>query len=174
MSTLVKMSPRWSSILASPTSICPCSALSHTRWYLTSMCLLHPLSIGFLIKVTTEQLSTFRLGTTGSAPSSSPKTLHTHYVWQEAFSATTYSDSQLDCATMFCLVDCHEIGLLLDCATMLCLVDCHEIGLLLRKNNTTDVLFWQWWGLVPGIPPCIDSEDPKRGPLWLDPPYRRF
>jgi hypothetical protein len=31
-----------------------------------------------------------------------------------------------------------------------------------------------WGGLVPSIPPRIDSKGPSRGLLWLNPPFRRF
>jgi hypothetical protein len=54
------------------------------------------LNTGLQIKATAEQLSTLRLGTTGSKPSSSPRTLCSHNAWQVALAAATYSTSQLD------------------------------------------------------------------------------
>jgi hypothetical protein len=106
--------PSWLPVLTCLTSIFPSSALSLTKWYLTWMCLLRPLSTGFLIKAIVDWLSTIREGITTLSLSNSPSKRLNQSTWHAPFVAATYSAY---------------------------FVDCHVTGLSLRKKNTLEVFF---------------------------------
>ena len=103
---LVRMSASWSPVEMCSALMLPSSKQLRMKWYLILICLLRSWKTGFFAKASADLLSTFSSTMSTGLPSSSASNLDSHMACVAAVVAATYSASQLESATTFCLMDC--------------------------------------------------------------------